>query len=178
MAMAAVGAVGLAIFYTLFSGLLLFTKNSAMNVSHEEARVALLELDQDLHSAVSLPELTDSNANLIAARGGPGVEFQELVQPSQYCQVTANAVAGASGSPSGSLPAIHPDHGHALIIPSYQVEQNINAISISGTVPPARSPQSSLGHRYHGLLRHLQRYLLLYPACLLLRDGGPNCRRW
>jgi len=136
MAMATVGAVGMAIFYTLFSGLLLFTKNSAMNVSHEEARVALIQLDQDLHSAVSLPELTDSNANLLSGQGpDPGVEFQELVQSSQYCQVTANAVAGANVVNVG-LPTGYPTPNTAmrLIIPSYQVEQNITAVSVSGTI--------------------------------------------
>lgn len=139
MASAAVGVVGLAILYTLFSGLLLFTKNSAMNVSHEEARVALLELQQDLHSAVSLPELTDSNANPITTPSfvGPaaGVEFQELISNSQYCEVTANASAGQTtvlvGLPSG-YPA--PYAGTRLIIPSYQIEQDVSAVTVSGTV--------------------------------------------
>jgi type II secretory pathway pseudopilin PulG len=136
MAMATVGVVGLAIFYTLFSGLLLFTKNTAMNVSHEEARVALIQLEQDLHSAVSLPELTDSNANMIAGQGpAAGVEFQVLVQPSQYCQVTANASTGQAhvlvGIPSG-YPT--PYAGMRLIIPSYQIEEDVSAVSMSGTV--------------------------------------------
>jgi type II secretory pathway pseudopilin PulG len=136
MAMGAVGAVGLAIFYTLFSGLLLFTKNSALNVSHEEARVAIIQLDQDLHSAVSLPELTDSNANLIGGQGpAAGVEFQELVQPSQYCQVTANVAAGARVVPVG-IPSGYPTPTSAmrLIIPAYQLETNISAVTVSGTV--------------------------------------------
>jgi len=110
-----------------------------MNVSHEEARLALLELQQDLHSAVSLPELTDSNANIINTPSfvGPaaGIEFQVLVNNSQYCQVTANAAAGQNkvlvGFPSG-YPT--PYAGMRLIIPSYEIEQDVSAVSVSGTV--------------------------------------------
>jgi len=136
MAMVSVGVVGLAIFYTLFSGLLLFAKNSAMNISHEEARVALLQLQQDLHSAVSLPELTDSNMNLLSGTTGPaaGVEFQVLVQPNQYCQIAATAAVGAQtisvGIPSG-YPT--PTTAMRIIIPSTALESNITAVSMSGT---------------------------------------------
>jgi prepilin-type N-terminal cleavage/methylation domain-containing protein len=90
MAMASVGVVGLSIFYTLYYGLLLFTKNSAMNVSGEEARLALLQLDTDLHSAVSQVSLTDSNGNMISGTGAnAGVEFQVLISNTKYCQVSA-----------------------------------------------------------------------------------------
>ena len=137
MAMLSVGIVGLAIFYTLFSGMVLFSENSAMNISHEEARVALLQLQQDLHSAVSLPCLTDSNANMLSGTAqGPaaGVEFQELVQPSQYCQVAAAASIGAQslkvGLPSG-YPT--PTTSMRLIVPSIELESNISSVSVSGT---------------------------------------------
>jgi hypothetical protein len=129
-------AVGLAIFYTLFSGLLLFSKNCAMNISHEEARIALLEFEQNLHSAVSLPELTDSNANVMAGQGpAAGVEFQVMVQPSQYCQMTGSASSGQNvvtvGIPSG-YPT--PTTAMRLIIPAFQIEQDMTAVSMSGTV--------------------------------------------
>jgi type II secretory pathway pseudopilin PulG len=136
MAMASVGAVGLSIFYTLYYGLLLFTKNTAMNVSHEEARLALLQLETDIHSAVSPPSLTDSNGVMISGTGAsPGVEFQVLISSKAYCQITANAAAGQNivmvGLPSG-YPT--PYVGMRLIIPSYEIEQNITAVSVSGTV--------------------------------------------
>lgn len=136
MATAVAAAVGLAIFYTLFSGLLLFSKNCAMNISHEEARIALLEFEQNLHSAVSLPELTDSNANVMAGQGpAAGVEFQVMVQPSQYCQMTGSASSGQNvvtvGIPSG-YPT--PTTAMRLIIPAFQIEQDMTAVSMSGTV--------------------------------------------
>jgi type II secretory pathway pseudopilin PulG len=139
IAAAVVTVVGLSIFYTLFSGMLLFTKNSAMNVSHEEARMALLQFQQDLHSAVSLPELTDSNANIYTSGTftGPaaGVEFQVLISNTNYCQVTANANSGQSrvlvGIPTGYTT---PYAGMRLIIPGYEIEQDVSAVSMSGTV--------------------------------------------
>jgi hypothetical protein len=136
MAMVAVAAVGLAIFYTLFTGMLLFSKNNAMNLSHEEARVALLELERNLHSAVSLPELTDSNGNVISGQGpAAGVEFQVLVQASQNCQITGSAAPGQDiitvGIPSG-YPT--PYSGMRLIIPAFQIEQDVTAVTISGSI--------------------------------------------
>jgi hypothetical protein len=135
MAMASVGVVGLSIFYTLYSGLILFTKNTAMNVSHQEARMALLQLDTDIHSAVSAPSLTDSNGVMITATSAsPGVEFQVLVSATEYCQVTSNVAAGAStitvGVPPG-YPA--PYSGMRIIVPTFGIEQNVTAVSTSGT---------------------------------------------
>ncbi len=141
MAMVSVGAVGLAILYTLFCGFILFTKNSAMNVSHEEARVALIELQNDMHSAVSLPELTDSNCNIITTTGtsgsGPaaGVEFQLMVSSTQYCAISANATAGASSIKVG-LPSGYPTPTTSMLlnIPAYQVMASMSSVAVSGTV--------------------------------------------
>jgi hypothetical protein len=136
MAMASVGVVGFAIFYTLYYGLLLYTKNTAMNVSHEEARLALLQLVTDIHAAVSAPSLTDSNGNMISATtASPGVEFQQLISPSMYCQVSGTVGAGQNivnvGIPSG-YPT--PYAGLRLIIPAFEIEQNVTAVSMSGTI--------------------------------------------
>lgn len=136
MACASVGVVGLAIFYTLFSGLILFTKNSAMNVSHEQARIALLQLNSDLHSAVSPPELTDSNGNLISGQGpAAGVEVQALISTTQYCRVAANASTGQANV-LVDLPSGYPTPyaGMRLIIPAYETEENVSSVSVSGTV--------------------------------------------
>ena len=136
MAMASVGVVGFSIFYTLYYGLLLYTKNTAMNVSHEEARLALLQLVSDIHSAVSAPSLTDSNGNMITATtSSPGVEFQELISPTEYCQVSANVAAGQNIVTVGLPPAYPtPYAGMRLIIPSFGIEQNVTAVSVTGTI--------------------------------------------
>ena len=135
MAMASVGVVGLSIFYTLYYGLIMFTKNTAMNVSHQEARLALMQLDADIHSAVSAPSLTDSNGVMISATASsPGVEFQVLVSSTEYCQVTSNVAVGASTISVG-LPTGYPTPyaGMRLIVPTFGIEQNVTAVSVSGT---------------------------------------------
>jgi type II secretory pathway pseudopilin PulG len=137
MAMASVGVVGLSIFYTLYYGLLLYTKNTAMNVSHEEARLALLQLNTDIHAAVSPLSLTDSNGvmELSATSGGAGVEFQVLVSPNSYCQVSGTVTAGQNTINVGLPPGYPtPYAGMRLIIPAFQIEQNITSVSVSGTI--------------------------------------------
>jgi hypothetical protein len=137
MAMASVGVVGLSIFYTLYYGLLLYTKNTAMNVSHQEARLALLQLNTDIHSAVSPVCLTDSNGAMLltATSNGAGVEFQVLMSPSQYCQVSGTVAAGQN-TVRVNLPPGYPARyaGTRLIIPAFEVEQNITAVSVSGSI--------------------------------------------
>jgi len=137
MAMASVGVVGLSIFYTLYYGLILFSKNTAMNVSHQAARMALLQLDSDIHSAVSAPTLTDSNGNMLynTTTASPGVEFQVLVSATEYCQLAANVTAGAA-TVSVGLPGGYPTPyaGMRLIIPAFGVEQNVSAVTVTGTI--------------------------------------------
>ena len=78
--LAVVGITGVGVFEILRTGLILFGKNSATNLSHVESRFGLLELQQDLNSAVSTPELTDSGCNILSSgtASGPaaGVYFQ------------------------------------------------------------------------------------------------------
>jgi prepilin-type N-terminal cleavage/methylation domain-containing protein len=136
MAMASVGVVGLSIFYTLYYGLLLFTKNTAMNVSHMEARLALDQLNTDIHQAVSAPSLTDSNGNMISGTSSsPGVEFQVMIDPALNCQVTGSSAPSAStinvGIPTG-YPT--PYAGMRLIIPAFETEEDVTAVSMSGTI--------------------------------------------
>jgi hypothetical protein len=49
--------LGLVFFRVLQSGLLLFAKNTAVNIAHEEARGGVNRLVRDIHAAVSVPEL-------------------------------------------------------------------------------------------------------------------------
>src|SRR6478609_80443 len=80
IAMALIGAVGLSIYSMLNIGLILGAKNSAVNTAHEQARVAMLQLMQNLHSAVSLPALADSNGVMLnnpgAGTTAAGISFQ------------------------------------------------------------------------------------------------------
>jgi hypothetical protein len=57
IAVGVLGLLGLVFFQVLQSGLLLFTKNTAVNIAHEEARDGVNRMVRDLHAAVSVPEL-------------------------------------------------------------------------------------------------------------------------
>ena len=48
-----IGVLGLIIFSILNTGTVLGAKNSAVNTAHQEARIAMLQMTKNLHSAVS-----------------------------------------------------------------------------------------------------------------------------
>jgi prepilin-type N-terminal cleavage/methylation domain-containing protein len=77
---AIIGVAGLGVVEVLRAGMILFSKNTSINLSHSESRFGLLELQQDLNSAASTPELTDSAGNILTSgtATGPaaGVSFQ------------------------------------------------------------------------------------------------------
>jgi hypothetical protein len=130
-----IGTVGLAIYSMLNVGLILGAKNSAVNTAHQQARIAMLQLVQDLHSAVSLPALTDSNGVFISnpppGSSAAGISFQ-LWAGGPY-KVAADAVASSSVVQiqlGASDPA--PKIGERLIIESHQIEQDITAVASLG----------------------------------------------
>lgn len=58
--MVAVGVLsilGLLFFNVLKSGIVLFAKNTAVNIAHEEAREGINRLTRDIHASVSMPQL-------------------------------------------------------------------------------------------------------------------------
>jgi type II secretory pathway component PulJ len=63
VAVTVVALFGSVMFNMLYSSMILFAKNSAIDVAHQEARVAVLQMEQDIHAAVSIPELTDASRN-------------------------------------------------------------------------------------------------------------------
>ena len=135
MASAAVGAVGAVIYITLLMGTILFNKNAAMNFSHEQARVALIQMEQDIHSAVSLPETVDTNfVQTTGTVPSAGISFQTIASGTNQCQVSANAAA-SSNQVKIYFPTSCPTPyvGERLIIPSYEIEQDITAVSTSGS---------------------------------------------
>src|SRR2546423_14904445 len=49
--------VGIAVVYTLNAGLVLYAKNAADNLAHDQSRIAVNRLLHDVHEAVSVPQL-------------------------------------------------------------------------------------------------------------------------
>ncbi|MDR3402245.1 MAG: prepilin-type N-terminal cleavage/methylation domain-containing protein [Chthoniobacter sp.] len=147
---AIIAITGTIIYYILNTGMTLFAKNTAINIAHQEARVAVLQMEQDLHGAVSIPQLTDASRNAIAGNGpAAGISFQLFA--SGPFMITPNA--SAAGYPAGQnqvtvrfTGGVVPVVGQRLIIPTHQTELDITAVgSGSGDVPvtlSANLPQS------------------------------------
>jgi prepilin-type N-terminal cleavage/methylation domain-containing protein len=131
-----VAITGSIIYYIIYTGMTLFAKNTAINMAHQEARVAVLQMEQDLHGAVSIPQLTDGSRNPIAGSGpAAGISFQLFA--SGPFMVTPNAsTTGYSASQNqvsvrcnGVVPVV----GQRLIIPTHQIELDITAVGTGTT---------------------------------------------
>jgi len=130
---AVVAITGIILYYVLLAGVTLFTKNTAINMAHQEARVAVLQMEQDIHAAVSIPTLTDVNRNPISGSGpAAGLSFQ-LFAAGPF-EITPSATGYPTGQNqisvrcSGYAPVV----GQRLIIPEYQVELTVISVGTTG----------------------------------------------
>ena len=129
-----VGVLGLICYSLLNIGTILGAKNTALNTAHQQARTAMLQMIQDLHSAISLPTLVDVNGNSVSGAGpAAGISFQLWsIGP---LQIGADAATSQNKVtvqvPSGTqMPVV----GQRLIVPTHQIEDDITAVSAgSGT---------------------------------------------
>jgi hypothetical protein len=158
VATAIMTVVGLAVFAVTNIGIILYSKNTAINLAHDQARIAVSRLVKDIHAAVSVPKLghidsrpfgtwpapdgswgvSGSNVTFVADSGtGPsaGVAFQ---------------VMGGPGCPSGGPFHIFndpasvylimidsgtnaPQVGMRLIFPYFNEEDEITKIASNGS---------------------------------------------
>lgn len=131
--MAIMSVVGLTLYSILYSGLVLGAKNTAINTAHHQARVAMINMLEDIHSAVSLPSLTDSSGTPYASpvpANAAGISFQKW--SSGPHKIKSDVNAGGTQihlvlTTTGNNPT--PTVGQHLVIPSYQIEADISAVS-------------------------------------------------
>lgn len=104
----------------LIAGLVLFAKNTAVNMAHQRARVAVVQMERNLHASVSLPQLCDANRNAVTGNGpAAGISFQ-LFAGGPFV-VTAGANPGQYTVQLG-LGTFVPKAGQRLVIPTHHVE--------------------------------------------------------
>lgn len=129
---AVVGVVGLIVFEMMWNSSMLFAKNSAINVAHQEARTAVMRIESDLHSCVSVPQLVDNSRNPVAGFGpAPGIAFHA------FAGGPFKVVAGTYGanqnkitiSGGGPPPAVN----QRFNLTTHYIESYITAVSASGT---------------------------------------------
>ena len=132
-----VGVLGLLVYSLLNLGTILGAKNSAVNVAHQSARMAMLQMTQDFHSAASPFTLVDENGNTVAGTGpAEGVAFhlwgkdtngQELPP----YKIKSDAAAGQNQVHIVATSATKPAVGQWLIVPTHEIEERI--VAVSGT---------------------------------------------
>jgi len=122
-----VGVLGLIIYSLLNMGTILGAKNTAVNTAHQQARVAMLEMIQDLHSSVSLPLLMD-----VSGTQAGGISFQQWsMGPFKIVADTA-ALPGSQNFVQIALPSVtspQPAVGQRLIVQTHQIEGDITAVT-------------------------------------------------
>lgn len=135
-----IGVVGLIVFSLLNIGTILSAKNIAVNTAHQQARTAMLQMIQDIHGSVSLPQLVDVNGAALptpspgaTAPPAEGIAFQAWsMGPFQVC---ADANAGQKViqlQTTGGQTPIAPVTGAApqrLILPVFEIEDDIMSVA-------------------------------------------------
>jgi hypothetical protein len=126
--------VGLTLCSLMNTTAVLGAKNTALNTAHQQARTAMVQMLQDLHSAVSLPSLVDASGNQVSGAGpAAGISFQQWSSgphkikfdaSTGQSQITVNLSAN-----SGPTPVV----GQRLVIPTHQIEDDITAVSGTAT---------------------------------------------
>ena len=125
-----IGVLGLIIFSILNTGTILGAKNSAVNTAHQEARIAMLQMTKNLHSAISPLVLYDpSTPNTPAPADGlaPGILFQ--LWGGGPFRIAADATVGQNKVKISVTGAVAPKVHQRLLIPTHNVDSDITAVS-------------------------------------------------
>jgi hypothetical protein len=116
-----------AVFGSLMYGMVLFSKTrmDASNAAHQQARLAALQIAQDIHSAISTPELVGT-ARQPATESGPAAGIAFHVFSGGPFKVTSMEDASTFTADFGKCaPAV----GQRMFVPAQGVEIEISAVS-------------------------------------------------
>jgi len=126
--------VGLTLCSLVNTTTILGAKNTALNTAHQQARTAMVQMLQDLHSSVSLPSLVDANGNTVSGAGpAAGIAFQQWSSGPHKIKFDASTSQNqitVTLTPNGGPVRVA---GQRLIVPTHQIEDDITAVSGSGT---------------------------------------------
>lgn len=86
--MVAVGimvVVGFAVYHISSAGMVLYAKNTAINVAHDQSRIAVSRLVHDVHAAVSVPQLGHIDPRAYGTWVAPAVTCSQLSKIRTTC---------------------------------------------------------------------------------------------
>lgn len=138
--------IGGIVFVVLTMGMNLYAKNTAVNAAHQQARAGVDQMLQNIHGAVSIPQLVDSNLQAIPAPGtGPatGISFQ-LFDAGPF-PVVQNANASDTSLVLNSSSYV-PAANCRLNIPSHYIELDINSTTSVSSANRRFNLAGTLGH--------------------------------
>lgn len=129
MALGVLGLLGVVFFHVLNSGIILYAKNSAVNVAHEEARQGIARLTRDIHASISIPQLRDASFNVVSstpvngvAPAAAGISFQNIAMGPVYVWKDPTGPGPIMIKDSGNqVPTV----GMHVISPFFGVEDDI-----------------------------------------------------
>jgi type II secretory pathway pseudopilin PulG len=131
-----VSVLGLVLYSLLSTDTILGAKNSAVNTAHQQARVAMLQMLQDLHGAVSLPFLIDTSGAAVSGAGpAQGIAFQQWGKDTTGKEVGPYRIIADADTDKYevhiTIPSADakPRVGQRLIIPTHQIEADITKVS-------------------------------------------------
>lgn len=134
IAVGVLGLLGIVFFEVLRSGFTLWTKNTAVNVAHLQARDGILRLTRDIHASISVPQLRDTSFNVVSpaptgtqAPMAAGVSFQNIAFGPQYVWKDPGApnMIMVKGGPGDLAPST----GMRVIAPLMGVEDDITKVT-------------------------------------------------
>jgi prepilin-type N-terminal cleavage/methylation domain-containing protein len=175
---AIIGVVAMVLYALLMTDTILGAKNTAVNTAHQQARIAMLQMLQDLHGAISLPFLIDGNGNAISGAGpAQGIAFQQWGKDTNGKEVGPYQIIQDADTSHYdlhiSIPVAdaQPRAGQRVVIPTHQIEADI--ISVSG---PNSNIKVTLGNIYGPQLtsQEAQAAGLPYPIVYPVTDFPVN----
>ena len=145
MIMAILGIVFLDV---LKSGMVLYTKNTAVNTAHQEARSGINQMTRDIHASISVPQLRTADAASLApsstssivsstpsgssAPMAAGISFQNISLGPQYVWKDPSGngpimVKGTYNTPQAPTAGMH------FVAPLFNVEDDIVKVTATPT---------------------------------------------
>ncbi len=124
--------VGAILLEMMWNGAILFAKNSAINVAHQQARYAVMKMERELHGSASVPQLVDGSRNPVTGLGpSAGIAIQSFVGgPYKIAAgdyfTTQNQITIVGSSPA-------PQVNQRFNIETHNVESYITAVTPSGS---------------------------------------------
>ncbi|HEX4085871.1 MAG TPA: hypothetical protein VHY22_13240 [Chthoniobacteraceae bacterium] len=146
VSIAIVALAGIVVVELSRTGMILFSKNSAINVSAVQGQAGLLEMKNDLNAAVSTPEFILSSGTVSPTVSGSasGIYFQSyaggpfsiyVTSGTNYLYPTNTSVQVETGTSSGGYTPIVGETVHIQATPTVLLEKQITSVSLSTSSP-------------------------------------------